>query len=533
MVTKNLTERRQLRRVLTTLLVALLGHGCFTSPNKVDLATHPCQVADDCPAGYVCKYPGRAGGCCNPSDLACGVGLDASQPQLDGSVGRGQQLDGAIDGEIQERDAPLVGEVSTDLRISDTLGPDEEADRAIDAQDAPITVGDEVRRALDAHSTGGSDTSDAASEAPCSAGGSCPVSIPCHKGIWSCSTGTAVCLDDGNATEGTDCGGGNVCHGGKCSACVGGQACPMPGNSCRTGILTCSAGVSTCVDNGPKPDATPCDDTNACTTGEVCHSGVCNGGAQKTCTASDVCHASGTCDPSTGACSNPIGNEGGTCNDGNACTQTDKCQSGQCVGSNSVTCTASDQCHAAGKCDSSTGKCSNPTGNEGLSCTDASTPCLVGKTCTSGVCAGGSAKTCPAPDLCHFAGTCDTSTGTCSNQTKTCTAQDQCHQVGTCTPSTGECTNPVQSDNYPCNDQNGCTTNDVCYQGRCTGGPLVPCSDSQGPCYPPGNCNSTSSSTYTCVYPPPLPDGSTCITGSNQGSCVTYQPTGFVQCLLL
>ena len=46
--------------------------------------------------------------------------------------------------------------------------------------------------------------------------------------------------------------------------------------------------------------------------------------------------------------------ENSTCNDGNACTATDTCQAGACVGAAPVTCTA-DQCHDMGVCNSATG----------------------------------------------------------------------------------------------------------------------------------------------------------------------------------
>ncbi len=55
--------------------------------------------------------------------------------------------------------------------------------------------------------------------------------------------------------------------------------------------------------------------------------------------AADQCHVAGTCNPSTGTCSNPTRERHG-CNDGNACTQTDTCQSGACTGANPVVCTA-------------------------------------------------------------------------------------------------------------------------------------------------------------------------------------------------
>ena len=49
--------------------------------------------------------------------------------------------------------------------------------------------------------------------------------------------------------------------------------------------------------------------------------------------------------------------DGTLCDDGNACSQTDTCQAGTCVGANPVTCNAVDQSHAAGTCDPGTGSC--------------------------------------------------------------------------------------------------------------------------------------------------------------------------------
>ena len=48
---------------------------------------------------------------------------------------------------------------------------------------------------------------------------------------------------------------------------------------------------------------------------------------------------------------------GTSCDDGNACTQTDTCQAGSCLGSDPVVCTASDACHSAGTCNTTTGSC--------------------------------------------------------------------------------------------------------------------------------------------------------------------------------
>ncbi len=93
-----------------------------------------------------------------------------------------------------------------------------------------------------------------------------------------------------------------------------------------------------------------------------------------------------TCTPLAGGqCS---GRPDGTpCNDGNACTQTDVCLSGVCVGTNPVVCTGSDQCHVAGTCNPATGQCSGQPAPDGTACNDGD-PCTTGDVCKSGVCTG-------------------------------------------------------------------------------------------------------------------------------------------------
>src|SRR5439155_1602856 len=98
----------------------------------------------------------------------------------------------------------------------------------------------------------------------------------------------------------------------------------------------CAAANGQCV-HTPEPDGLPCDDQNACTTGNVC--------------------AAGACDPATGACLNPPIQ----CDDGNPCTV--------------------DFCDTTGVCQSVAG---SPGG--GGTCDDGN-PCTIGDTCVSG--AGG------------------------------------------------------------------------------------------------------------------------------------------------
>src|SRR5262249_30247700 len=139
--------------------------------------------------------------------------------------------------------------------------------------------------------------------------------------------------------------------------------------------------------NPNKSNGTACVDGNACTQTDTCQNGFCIGFNSVTCTASDQCHDAGTCNPATGNCSNPAKPDATPCDDGNRCTSSDTCESGTCRGSNPVVCSASDQCHDPGSCDPQTGACSNPAAPDHTSCDDHNV-CTTSDECTAGVCSG-------------------------------------------------------------------------------------------------------------------------------------------------
>jgi hypothetical protein len=85
--------------------------------------------------------------------------------------------------------------------------------------------------------------------------------------------------------------------------------------------------------------------------------------------------------------------DGTACNDGDACSATDVCVVGICIGTNRPVCNASDQCHVAGICDALTGSCSDPAKPDGSACEDG-VVCTAGDTCQAGVCIAGG----PGPD---------------------------------------------------------------------------------------------------------------------------------------
>ncbi|MBZ5639646.1 MAG: hypothetical protein LAO51_12950, partial [Acidobacteriia bacterium] len=225
------------------------------------------------------------------------------------------------------------------------------------------------------------------------------------NGIDENCSGTA---DEGFVPVATSCGAGSCARTGMTS-CVGG----VEHDSCVPGIPSGSDtdgdGIDDGCDNCPTVSNPSQQDSVGNGVGDACRC------LTVTCTAPDTCHLPGTCEPTTGLCSTPtLAPDDTACNDGNACTQTDTCQTGVCVGSNPVVCTALDQCHEAGVCDTGTGTCSNPAKPNDSACNDGNA-CTQTDTCQTGVCVGSNPVVCTALDQCHEAGVCDTGTGICSN----------------------------------------------------------------------------------------------------------------------
>ena len=226
-----------------------------------------------------------------------------------------------------------------------------------------------------------------------------PVPSVCtHNG---CQTGTCVAdennddLDpvtgcqvtsvaaDGAAcnTDGIDCT-SDQCLAGECTHpnATFGTSCTADGNPCTDDICD---GSGVCGVN----NTAACNDNNGCTQTDQCSGGTCVGSNPVICTALDQCHDVGTCSPGTGLCSNPVKGNGTGCDDGDACTQTDQCTGGACVGGNPVVCTALDQCHDVGTCDTGTGLCSNPPKPDSTGCDDGNA-CTLADACTGGQCIG-------------------------------------------------------------------------------------------------------------------------------------------------
>ena len=200
--------------------------------------------------------------------------------------------------------------------------------------------------------------------------------------------GSAVC-GNGVVEEGEDCDPENPSPGDCCSdTCqfeTPGTACASDNNVCTND--TCdAAGACQHVAN-----TATCDDANACTTNDQCQGGTCVGGAPPNCNDGNGC-TDDSCNSSSGCVHT---NNTASCSDGNACTLNDHCSAGHCVSGAPVVCTALDQCHVAGSCNTGTGVCTNPNKADGSACSDGSS-CSVGDVCSNGTCAGGPPPLCPA-----------------------------------------------------------------------------------------------------------------------------------------
>ena len=247
--------------------------------------------------------------------------------------------------------------------------------------------------------------------------------------------------------------------------CLGTHTCLSTGfwtTTCSSSGLLCASATdcknaSLCDTDGACPaptnksDGTICNDSNACTTGDVCSGGTCSGPTAVVCNDSNTC-TNDTCNTSTGCV---YTNNSNACNDNNACTQTDACSGGVCVGSNPVVCTALGQCYNVGTCNTSTGVCSNPPKASGIVCNDS--------------------NVCTNPDTCNGSGACISGPYICACVPGTeCLAATQCQNASICTVL-GVC--PARTNkiiNTACNDGDVCTDPDKCDGlGACISGPYI------------------------------------------------------------
>ena len=237
--------------------------------------------------------------------------------------------------------------------------------------------------------------------------------LACSVAAGASADGSCTALNGSVCSDGSACTPTDTCQAGTCVG-TGTVICSAL-DSCHT-VGTCNPATGACS-NPLKFNGSACNDGNACTQGDACAGGICVGGNPVFCPEVDECHQVAACNPATGQCAVTPKPDGAACEDGDACTKADTCQSGVCVGASPVVCTAKDPCHNAGKCVPATGQCTAPIKPNGSLCNDGNA-CSGPDLCQSGVCTSKSAIECVAEDDCHLVGTCFPQTGVCSSPKK-------------------------------------------------------------------------------------------------------------------
>ncbi|MEK6675879.1 MAG: hypothetical protein AABZ47_09530, partial [Planctomycetota bacterium] len=291
----------------------------------------------------------------------------------------------------------------------------------------------------------------------------------CTAGTCSNPNNTAICNDGDLCTT------GDVCSGGTCAGAP--VDCSAFSNTCNVG--TCNPGNGQCQAT-PANNGGVCNDGDLCTANDLCSNGVCAGSPVDCSGLNDQCNI-GTCNPGTGLCQPTPANKGGPCNDGNLCTISDICSAGACAGT-PVDCSGLDSTCTVGVCNGTTGLCqANPT-NPGGTCNDFNL-CTTNDVCVSGTCMGTPVN--------------------CSPLNSSCT-------IGVCNGATGLCQANATNEGGICNDNNTCTSSDVCVSGVCLGTPIAGCE----PCSTAAECNDGNPCTDDSCHP-----AGVCLHVNNTASC--------------
>ena len=149
------------------------------------------------------------------------------------------------------------------------------------------------------------------------------------------------------------------------------------------------------------PNALPCDDSDVCTTDDLCALGECVPGETVDCDDAELC-TDDSCDGQIGCIQTP---NALPCDDGNACTTADGCTDGSCKSTEATECSDAEPC-TDDKCDPQTGCVFEPNT---APCDDLDA-CTTGDSCAAGSCVGAEAAKCDDDNGCTE-DSCDAANG--------------------------------------------------------------------------------------------------------------------------
>lgn len=276
-----------------------------------------------------------------------------------------------------------------------------------------------------------------------SCGHVCPRTT-CQSAI--CSAGVCGLTPDPARVDHA-CNDGNPCtENDRCQidgACIGTpKVCPVVDDQCGTAV--CNPATGAC-ETTPVANSTPCNaDSNLCTTNDSCQNGVCVAGPATDCSSQTTQCTTAACDPTTGRCVSTPVSDSTPCNaDSNLCTVGDVCQSGLCIAGTPTDCSSLVTQCATAACNPATGICDVTPVADATPCNADANVCTVGDVCQTGVCVAGTPKTCASRGPCFINPTCDPVSGDCSYtdapSTTTCAEGDENCSDGFCCPTANRC----------------------------------------------------------------------------------------------
>jgi alpha-tubulin suppressor-like RCC1 family protein len=399
-----------------------------------------------------------------------------SSPETGGDEGLdGVTTDLIIEGDSAPSDAVVVEDAN--LTPDVPTGPCEGKPDGVACDDEdPCTLQDSCQAGT---CVGGSNN-------PCDAEGGCRIGY--------CDSEVGCLYED--AADGTTCNvacfGEASCTAGACQADADSAVvCPDPDAPC-VDQLGCDQTTGECTVEIYKPEGVSCDsDENVCSLESCDGQGACEAtGETDDCageTANNPCWT-WACTPKAG-CVQTVFAEGVNCDDGNACTFSDTCSKNEfdqqgCLGAqlpmdDGNPCTE-DLC-LEGKITHTPIEnlpCPPAYGCSDLGLCDGTGACITGEACECDV-----DSDCPQPEsLCAGTAYCDKSGAEPSCEILpgtevTCESPADDCLVAECNPGTGFCEELPAPEGTLCDDEDVCTTVEVCVQGACTPQTSLTCDD--------------------------------------------------------